>query len=146
MIKNIKFLILFFGILTAILPINNNANANMFNKFRDGFYFEKYDTAEEAKAALLELHPIGSDVGELVGTLEGAGAIEDTPKSKKDNGGWDHIIIDKRKVLVGNFLFFHYSHRKFFIFPTTWTVIIEFDQINFTKITAISVRSAVDSL
>ena len=56
------------------LTINpNNANANMLNKFKDGFYFEKYSTAEEAKEALLELHPIGSDVGELVKTLEGAG-------------------------------------------------------------------------
>jgi hypothetical protein len=50
----------------------NNANANMLNKFKDGFYFEKYSTADEAKEALLELHPIGSDVGDLVKTLEGA--------------------------------------------------------------------------
>ena len=53
----------------------NCANANMFNKFRKGFYFEKYSTAEELKTALLELHPIGSDVGELVRTLEGAGEV-----------------------------------------------------------------------
>ena len=46
----------------------------MFNRFKKGFYFEKYSTAEEAKAALLELHPIGSDVGDLIKTLERAGA------------------------------------------------------------------------
>jgi len=34
----------------------------MFNKFKKGFYFEKYKTAEEAESALLELHPIGSDI------------------------------------------------------------------------------------
>jgi len=62
--------------LTSILVIisNSNANANIFNKFKKGFYFEKYSTAEEAKAALLELHPIGSDVEGLVKTLERAGA------------------------------------------------------------------------
>ena len=53
----------------------NQAQANMFNRFREGFYFEKYKTAEEARAALLELHPIGSDIEGLVGTLEGAGAV-----------------------------------------------------------------------
>jgi hypothetical protein len=68
------------NLTTALLTIfllaisTNQAQANMFNKFRKGFYFEKYKTAEEATNALLELHPIGSDVGGLVKTLEGAGA------------------------------------------------------------------------
>ena len=52
----------------------NQAQANMFNRFREGFYFEKYKTAEEAKAALLEMHPIGSSVESLIKTLKGAGA------------------------------------------------------------------------
>jgi hypothetical protein len=58
---------------TLVIISTSNANANMFNRFKKGFYFEKYSTAEEAKAALLELHPIGSDVEGLVKTLERAG-------------------------------------------------------------------------
>lgn len=69
------FLVLAISILSLTITATNNAEANMFNKFRKGFYFEKYKTAEEAKAALLELHPIGSDVEGLVMTLEGAGAV-----------------------------------------------------------------------
>lgn len=52
----------------------NQAQANIFNRFREGFYFEKYKTAEEAKVELLKLHPIGSDVQPLIETLERAGA------------------------------------------------------------------------
>ena len=37
------------------------------------FRFEKYKTAEEAKAALLKLHPVGSSVDELALTLQKAG-------------------------------------------------------------------------
>ncbi len=39
-----------------------------------GFRFEKYKTAEEARIALLELHPIGSSIEKLVKTLEKAKA------------------------------------------------------------------------
>jgi hypothetical protein len=48
-------------------------NQNQFNRFKQGFYFEKYSTAKEANNALLQLHPIGSDVNALVKTLEKAG-------------------------------------------------------------------------
>ena len=37
------------------------------------FKFEKYKTAADAKAALLELHPVGSSVEDLVNTLQEAG-------------------------------------------------------------------------
>ena len=60
------------AIFTLFITIKNS-DANMFNKFKDGFYFEKYSSADEAKAALLELHPIGSDVEGLIKTLEMAG-------------------------------------------------------------------------
>lgn len=60
-------------IISILLAATTNSNANMFNKFKKGFYFEKYKTAEEAKVALLELHPIGSGVGELIKTLEQVG-------------------------------------------------------------------------
>ncbi len=38
------------------------------------FRFEDYRTAEEAKAALLKLHPVGSDAETLIATLKLAGA------------------------------------------------------------------------
>ncbi|MES2678000.1 MAG: hypothetical protein V4612_06815 [Pseudomonadota bacterium] len=38
----------------------NQANANMFNRFKKRFYFEKYSNTQEAQKALLELHAIGS--------------------------------------------------------------------------------------
>ena len=60
------------AIFTLFITIKNS-DADMFNKFKDGFYFEKYSSADEAKAALLELHPIGSDVEGLIKTLEMAG-------------------------------------------------------------------------
>ena len=79
----LAFILTFTLTLTLVIISTSNANANMFNKFKKGFYFEKYSTAEEAKAALLELHPIGSDVGELVKTLERAGA--EVEKLNDDN-------------------------------------------------------------
>ena len=95
-----KYLILFlsFLFLSVLQPINN-ANANMFNKFKKGFFFEKYSSANEAQKALLELHPIGSDAGELVKTLERAGcniSLTDQNKlndAKKNNQ--KYIKIDK---------------------------------------------------
>ena len=44
--------------------------AHMTSEFR----FEKYKSAEQAKASLLEQHPVGSPVKTLVATLEKAGA------------------------------------------------------------------------
>lgn len=69
------FLILILSIMAlSVATNNNNAEAKMFNKFKKGFYFEKYETEEEAKSALLELHPIGSDVEGLIRTLNVGGA------------------------------------------------------------------------
>lgn len=71
-----KSLVIFLSIFSlAIIAAISTSNANMFNRFKKGFYFEKYSTAEEAKAELLKLHPIGSDVESLVKRLEGAGAV-----------------------------------------------------------------------
>ena len=67
----------------AIVVVNTviNANQNFSNRFKEGFYFEKYSDAEEARAALLKLHPIGTDIAALRSTLEKAGA-RTTKKSK----------------------------------------------------------------
>ena len=79
-----NLLVLIISIMTLSMTTNNTAEANVFNKFKKGFYFEKYTNVEEAKAALLELHPVGSDVQGLVRTLEGSGAIV---KQHKTNDG-----------------------------------------------------------
>ena len=85
--------------LSFFLSTPNQANANMFNKFKKGFYFEKYKNAQEAKAELLKLHPIGSDVGELVKTLEGAGAmvvekdLTNAHKFKEYDEWWQNGVV-----------------------------------------------------
>ena len=43
------------------------------SKLSPGFRFEKYKTAEDAKRALLQLHPVGSDVDDLIETLKKIG-------------------------------------------------------------------------
>ncbi|MCX6780250.1 MAG: hypothetical protein NT034_03670, partial [Candidatus Magasanikbacteria bacterium] len=53
---NLKTLILFFTSLFFLITTSNQANADMFNRFRKGFYFEKYGDPEKAKEALLKLH------------------------------------------------------------------------------------------
>ena len=79
--RNLKTSILFFASLFFLVTTTSNqANANMFKK--KGFYFEKYSNSEEAREALLKLHPVGSGVWELMKTLEGFGF---KCEMKKDN-------------------------------------------------------------
>ena len=93
----ISYIILSIIIIIAgaiILP-----NINLLYKIQPGFHFEKYKTAKEAKEALLELHPIGSDVGELVKTLEGAGAmvvekdLTNAHKFKEYDEWWQNGVV-----------------------------------------------------
>ena len=98
-----KPLIIFLSIFSlATIALISTSHANMFNRLKKGFYFEKYSTAEEAKAELLRLHPIGSDVGELVKTLEGAGCVVkeenldsyyNYKKFKKREEWWDKDMV-----------------------------------------------------
>ena len=84
--KILTHLLAIAAILSSLLASASPAQANIFNKFREGFYFEKYSTVEEAKEEILKLHPIGSDADELIKTLEKAGAIiakEDIENYKK---------------------------------------------------------------
>ena len=92
-IKMSKFLFLPFLCLMLLLA-TTNANANMFNKFRKGFYFEKYSNAEEAKAELLKLHPVGSDAGEVLNTLKGAGCV----CLRMDSEKLDKAKINNKKI------------------------------------------------
>ena len=57
-------------ILGGVLMNRGCIMAQLTSEFR----FEKYKTAEEAKAVLLKLHPVESPVDDLVKTLEDAGA------------------------------------------------------------------------
>ena len=116
----VKAALLFSTLLLVPTLVTTDSHANMINKFKTGFYFEKYETPEEAKAELLKLHPIGSDVEGLVGTLEGAGA-----KSYKP------IISEKYKnnPELHNMLWYKYSHRTIgSIFPREWDLIINFSK------------------
>jgi len=106
---------------TLVIISTSNANANIFNKFKKGFYFEKYSTAKEAKAALLELHPIGSDVGELVKTLERAGA--DVKKYKTSKA--EILSYPDSKV---EYYFFKYFQKTFPIFGYNWGGSIDFNK------------------
>jgi hypothetical protein len=108
------FLILF---LSPLFINSNNAEAGMLNRFKKGFYFEKYKTAEEAKENLLKLHPIGSDVKELVKTLERSGGkcsdvdSKKLEKAKINNPKIKHLTnVIHCEVLVG------------FINPIAWRV------------------------
>ena len=118
-----KSLIIFLISILPLITISTPANANMFNKLRKGFYFEKYKTADEAKAALLEVHPVGSDIDGLVETLKNAGArcfitdgkmneiptgknsfIASFNKKEKITGPSDHFSCDYKIKVLGGFL------------------------------------------
>ena len=54
--------------LTIFMPAISQAK--FMNKIDNNFHFEKYKTAESAKDALLKLHPIGGNAGELIKDLD----------------------------------------------------------------------------
>ena len=82
-------------ILILVMMIGAEA-MSLFGK-KEGFRFEDYKNAEEAQAALLELHPVGSDVFALKQTIEGAGAScyllnKNTAKEVSELKSKDHFI------------------------------------------------------
>ena len=75
---------------------------------------------------MLKISPIGSSVRELVKVLKLSGAVSDTPTNKEDNGGWDYVRVDGRKIKIGNFLSFSYHHNTLTsIYKKNWSVFIE---------------------
>lgn len=109
-------------ILTMFMA--TNSHAKFINKFKDGFYFEKYKTAEEAKTELLKRHPIGSDVEPLLETLRGAEAEVTLEK-------WSKFALqqypNKREIYYG------YSYYRSSWIPGvggTWGGGIDFDENN----------------
>ena len=108
--------------LFPLMLITQNAQAKFMNKFKDGFYFEKYKTEKEVKNALLELHPIGSYSKDLITTLQGAGAI-DSKKSiryriaelfSNIKGSYD-INIDYKNYYNGSIRIDKHEMRKRFM-------------------------------
>jgi len=83
-----------------------SANQNFSNRFKGGFYFEKYSNAKQARAALLKLHPIGSDIEVLRRSLEDARAY----------------ITSNRSVI-----FYRYIENRGTFFAWLWVTRIEVD-------------------
>ena len=94
------------------------------------FRFEQYNSAADAKAALLKLHPVGSSVEDLVNTLEGAGANPYAPFiSPKYRSNPD----------LKSILRFKYIHRTpFSLFPKEWSLSAKYTENN--KIEFISIQ------
>jgi hypothetical protein len=95
-------------------------NSRLINKILPGFYFEKYKTAEEAKETLLKLHPIGSDVDELLKTLKKAGG--NISKIEKMYDSW----IDEGVVGVYSADYFEINDSYIF-FGCKWGISIFYD-------------------
>ena len=118
MIKFLQFSIIS-SILSmfAIVGTIHQAEAKIFNRFKKGFYFEKYKTAAEAEEKLLKLHPIESPVDDLVITLEKSGAIAYKPTISKRY---------QNNPELKNMMWFKYKHRTFnSLFPREWSISIE---------------------
>lgn len=112
----------------------------MFNKFKKGFYFEKYKTAEEAKAALLELHPIGSDVEGLVRTLDIAMNRKQIFDKSVDN-------LRDRMSKKGSYFYFDYKQFSIpFVGVHRWIVDVSVEGENYEIIKKIQIGSAFDAL
>lgn len=62
------------GVLAAIIIIMTSSAMAFEKKDNAPFRFEDYKSEEEAQAALLKLHPVGSDIQLLRKTLEYTGA------------------------------------------------------------------------
>jgi hypothetical protein len=127
--KNITIFVSIFCIL--FFQLQNNAQANMFNKFKKGFYFEKYDTAKEAQNELLRLYPIGNDVNGLIELIKDSGAIlakEITPKSyldpKKFESWWKKDMLKIYETKYDDNGYFFTS----FIDKIRWTCVIQVDK------------------
>lgn len=153
LIKIFSFLLISILSLT-IITNNNKAEANMFNKFKKGFYFEKYKTAEEAKTALLKLHPIGSDVADLVKTLERAGgkcgiyreemqSYEYISSSSGEKGVGKRRLVTKREIIsdpkIDRFFCEYYIYSLPLICTTEWSVSVKVDLEDKNKASIIEV-------
>jgi hypothetical protein len=147
--------------LFAIIPIFTlfiiieDGDANMFNEFKKGFYFEKYKTAEEAKTVLLKLHPIGSDVEGLVKTLERAAGRkcgiyrEETESydfisdSSGEKGVGKRRLVTKREIVSDSKLdHFSCGYREYYLFgcDVDWSVTTNVNSGDNNKISTIAVE------
>ena len=106
----------------AIVIVNSviNANQNFSNRFKEGFYFEKYSNAKQVRAALLKLHPIGSDIEALRRSLEKAGAKQDLNYTSRVAYGYT-------------------QNTESYLYKSLWQLDINVDYASSTKVQNISV-------
>ena len=98
------------------------------------FKFEHYNTANKAKEALLQIHPIVSDVSDLVKVLEVAGAIFSPTTHPKY----------KDKPIYKSILRYSYRESELFgLLSTKWIFIIALQDNNSKKIKRISISSGI---
>jgi hypothetical protein len=95
------------------------------------FRFEDYKTADKAKEALLKLHPVGSDVGELVRRLDSMIDNKIIFNPSSDN-------LSNRLSQKGYYIYFSYKKPKIFR-EIEWRVIIvpqkdDINKINILKV------------
>ena len=122
--------ILLFNLAIFILLINNSYSMSKkmeINQFR----FEDYKTADKAKEALLKLHPVGSDVGELVRRLDSMIDNKIIFNPSSDN-------LSNRLSQKGYYIYFSYKKPKIFR-EIEWRVIIvpqkdDINKINILKV------------
>ena len=152
------FLFAIIEIFTLFIIIKNGGDVHMFNKFKKGFYFEKYKTAEEAKTVLLKLHPIGSDIEGLVKTLErSAGECgiyrEETESydyisdSSGEKGVGKRRLVTKREIVSDSKLDYFSCgyHEGYYLFPFSiicavdWSVTANVNSGDSNKISTIAV-------
>lgn len=96
------------------------------------FRFEDYKKADDAKEALLTMHPVGSSVDDVVKTLKGVGAkcrLVDGKTNKTTN------ILNKED----DFAICSKMQRKYLIFTKEWRVIIYPSPENYQQVKSLKV-------
>jgi hypothetical protein len=90
------------------------------NHLKRGFYFEKYDTENEAKEALLKMYPVGSNAEGLIKTIERAGGEKYEPKISEE------YINNPELAYVVHYRYTDNTLDCFF--PKHWSLSIEYDE------------------
>jgi len=122
-----------------------------FNHVKSGFRFEKHKTADSAKEALLEAHPIGSKVNELVEALKKAGAkcsITDWKVNSKKIDPLSSIdsLNIKEKISKPEDGYICFYEEPELVFSTSWIVNVRVSFDNWDLIKEIEVNSTYNHL
>lgn len=129
--------VLLFNLIILMFLINNSYSMNQKienNQFR----FEDYKTADEAKEALIELHPLGSDVGYLVKRLDSIIGNKSIFNPSSDD-------LFKRLSKKGYYIYFSYIKPKI-LHEIEWRVIIIPEEKDINKIDVLKVHKFLHTL